>query len=250
MSSQTDGGTLDVVEKNKVVLHYAYMASVKTIKIVMVAGFLVLAGIIVAAIVDTVLSNRALERERQRVLAAIPPEIVEKLQKERAAAEAQLRENDRLVLPYIIIASVDKMLGDLKNAEAMLKRAAQIAPTNHLALGNLANVYRELEKNKEAEIAYERALKYGPSEEQNYLQYADFLRYRVKESHDRVKALYEQGLETLDGNVNVRKAYAGYLRDAGELGAALEQWRLVLVTNPDDVAVQEEIREIESLDRK
>lgn len=211
----------------------------KAIKIFFGLGIIAIIAIAVFGVVDTM-------RKRNAAIATMPLDVRQKFLDRKAKALQQIKENPTLVIPYVELATVEKALDNVDAAITALVRASDIAPKNYLVLGNLANLYREKGMNKEADVAYQRALEYGKNELQNYLQYAEFLYYRYPERKEAILGIYEKGLRELNGDVNILKARAAYYRDTGDDVRALADWKAVLVKEPTNSAVQQEIRETEA----
>ncbi|MBI4281715.1 hypothetical protein HY625_02710 [Candidatus Uhrbacteria bacterium] len=210
----------------------------KALKIFFSLGIIAVIAIAVFGVVDTV-------KKRNSATSAIPPEVLQKFLDRKAKALQQIKEKPDLVIPYVELSTVEKALGNLDAAIAALVRASDIAPTNYLVFSNLGVLYSEKRMNKEADIAFQRALQYGKNEPQNYVQYAEFLSYRYPERKNDILATYEKGLQELKGDVNILKARAAYYRDTGDDTHALADWKAVLQKDPANDAVKQEILQIQ-----
>lgn len=218
----------------------------KLLKVFFGAGALVLFVLIGFAVRDVAREKGKSAVEERLKKLGLTPETFAQFTKRKEEALRQIKEKPDLVIPYVDLAAAEQSLGNTDAAIAALTRAGQVAPTNHLVFGNLANLYKEKQMYKEAEIAYKRSLQYGKGEFENYIQYADFLRYRFPDRRDDILAIYAKGIETLRGNLNILRARAVYYRDIGDLVHALEDWKTVLKNDQKNVAVQQEIQEIET----
>lgn len=202
-------------------------------------GFLAMIGIAGWGIVDWI--------QEKKAPPTVQDERTARLLKEKAEQEAKLVENPELVVPHIAISNIEKALGNLDAAVAQLLKAIAKAPRNALAWGNLANLYREQRKNAEADGAYAHAVEYGPTDDQNYLQYADFLAARFPNDRARIERVYTDGIVRLPTNMNLHRAFAIYLSGVGANARALAEWNIVLREEPENTAAREEIARLEQL---
>ncbi len=206
---------------------------------VFVLGFVAIIGVAAFGVVDWMRGeNRPPSPQDERIA---------RLMKDRAEQEAKLAENPELVIPHIAISNIEKALGNLDVAVVQLQKAIEKSPRNALAWGNLANLYREQRKNTEADEAYAHAVEYSPTDDQNYLQYADFLAARFPGERVRIEKVYTDGIARLPTNMNLRRAFASYLTGVGDHTRALGEWKTVLRHEPENTAVREEIARLEQL---
>lgn len=211
------------------------------------AGILVIISIVVLAIVDTQQqrNKRAAEEEKRKEALGLTAEARAQFEERRAKAIADIAKDPKRVGQYLELAVVEKALGNSDAAVAALVRAGQIAPTNYLVFANLGMLYMEKGMNKEAEIVFARAIRYGPKDVVNYVQYVEFLQYRYPERRADILATFAQGLQEMPGEVELLRARATYYRDVGDDVHALLDWKAVLAKEPKNDAVREEIRALE-----
>lgn len=116
------------------------------------------------------------------------------------------------------------------DAEALLRRAINIAPDFHQALGNLGRILVENNKLGEAIEAYERQLKLKPNDDDAWAGYGRALA-QAGRVQDAEKA-YRKSLEMVPDAPGVHMARAHMLKTLGKQEEALEAYRKSIEFNP------------------
>ena len=218
------------------------MTYTRTIQIVFGLGIAVIVVLAGAAIFD--IRKGQTPPEQNVLVGNIPKDRLQQLFAQRTEFEGKITKDPKDVIAYVSLATIEKSLGNLKRAEQLLIRASEISPTNYLVLGNLADVYRMEKENDKARLMYQRALTYGQNEENNYLQYADFLRYRYPNEREAILAVYQQAIDHFDADEQFYRARADYFESVGETQQALQDWRAVLKQDPKNEQVQKKVQEL------
>ncbi len=151
-----------------------------------------------------------------------------------AAAVTEFETASRLhpeaVPPYVNAALAFNALGQNDKAEASLRRALRLDPTNAPAHLNLGMLLAEMGRMQEAEQAFRAAFKANPQSAQAAYNLGVLLsQQRRGESLDWCR----RAAALAPDNPQYGYTYAFYLRQAGELQAAVEAIRSVRRRFPD-----------------
>ena len=214
-----------------------------TLTISALALILIIGGIFTA--------NRARKNTRSyNISANLTPEQRQEFESKIQSAQAIIHNpksslNDRFGA-YLNMGINYESLGERDNEERAFIAASELEPTSDLPWSDLASLYVNESRYADATRAFQKALALGKTDAQLWEKYLDFNRYQLKLDGHSLDALYNRAIEDTNGDVNVRKFYASYLEDVGNINAAISQWKAILVLDPNDKAVQAEVQKLQA----
>ena len=117
--------------------------------------------------------------------------------------QTQLKANPNDPSGWIGLGIYQKMAGDYQGAAISWTYASRLNTKDYVSLADLADLYANfLHDNTKAEMYYKQALQNGPTQENLYVQLAEFYQLDLA---DKTKALatVNQGLTALPNNANL-----------------------------------------------
>ncbi len=128
-------------------------------------------------------------------------EIKELYTKKINDLKASIKSAPTSLLPWIDLGSYEKAVGNYQAALEDWTYVSKAAPTDYISLGNIGNLYAYyLKDNAMAETYYKKAIANGPKQTYLYIQLSEVYRDVFKDM-DKAKAIIDQGLKILPGNV-------------------------------------------------
>jgi tetratricopeptide (TPR) repeat protein len=174
------------------------------------------------------------DRDPARGKVALAMDHLRAGRKEEAVAtlRSALRENadniDALRLLAQLYWREDKQLSD---AEALLRKATQLAPGHTMAWTMLGGILQESNRHAESMDAYQAALRSDPSSA------AAWSGIGIAHSHagnfDKAIEAFERAIALRPGNANVQLSYGHALKTRGDQQAALRAYRASIAAKPD-----------------
>ncbi|SET33973.1 tetratricopeptide repeat-containing sulfotransferase family protein [Thalassotalea agarivorans] len=120
---------------------------------------------------------------------------------------------------------------NMSDAEALLRRALQIAPDFKQGLHTLGSILHEQSKWQEAANTYKKLLDISTDDHQAWLGYAN-AKAHEGDTEASIEA-YQKALKLRHNAPGVHMAYAHMLKTVGEQAQALEEYRLSIAQKPD-----------------
>ncbi len=126
--------------------------------------------------------------------APLTPDVQTLLNQKVSTLEATLKKDPTNVAGWIQLGIYQKMAGDFTGTVTSWKYAVRLAPTDHVPLGDLADLYGYyLHDNTLAEQYYIQAITQGPTQAYLYVQYATFCHDVLKDT-TKAQMVITQGL--------------------------------------------------------
>jgi len=118
------------------------------------------------------------------------------------ALQTQLKKNPNDPQSWITLGIYQKFVGDYQGAVISWTYVTRLSPTNPVAYGDLADLYANfLKDNAKAEMYYKQAISVGPTQENLYIQFAQF--YRDVGDSAKALAIVNQGLANIPNDTNL-----------------------------------------------
>ena len=139
--------------------------------------------------------------------------------------------NPNFLDAYILGAQASLALGQNKQTEKLLLKAAEIQPENAIVHRNLGIFFSQMQRQKDADLAFQKSLELGPKDVQTHYCYAVHLdgSHRPKEASERFLAASEISPE----NPDIWTGLARAQRSLGQFDAARESCLTALEFTPD-----------------
>ena len=141
-----------------------------------------------------------------------------------------LRLNPNFLDAYVLGAQASSALGQHKQTEKLLLKAVEIRPENAVVRRNLGIFFSQMQRQQDADRAFQKSLELAPKDAQTHYCYAVHLdgSHRPKEAKDRFLAASDISPENPDIWTGLGKAQ----RSLGHLDAARESYLTALESTP------------------
>lgn len=160
--------------------------------------------------------------------------------------DEEAKEDGNEYQGYMGVANSLRALGDYQAAEQAYFDMIEKFPDDELIYHNLGVLYEDMHQYLEAAKAYSTSIAKKPEELIAYMKLADlYVKYSSQPA--KAKEVYLKALEATNNHPEMLKAYASYLENTEKnLPEALLYWQEVLKAYPDNQAVKERVKELES----
>lgn len=142
-----------------------------------------------------------------------------------------------------------KSEGDQGNKDAYYKAIDAYLNASEVGEGkvwvpylNVANMYKMLKDNKNADKYYDKALAINPAEPLIYMAKIELYKYDPEKKQEEVLAVYKKALDDVTENANIVVDYASYLESIGKNDEALKYFNMLLEKYPDNQVYKDEIK--------
>jgi len=165
--------------------------------------------------------------------------------------QIQSSESGFILSSFNSMGMIKKILYDFEGAEKIWEYTGFKSPKNSLSFFNLGILYMEdLKDNKKAEKNFLIALENSEGErgnEQYYRMVFDFYTYYYPQKESKIEGILLDvlRLEVYQNNPDILSLLATYYGNNGQKEKALKYWQKVLMLNPDNEAVKNEIYKLE-----
>lgn len=140
---------------------------------------------------------------------------------------------------WIQVGLVKKTIGDFEGSRDAWEYAGLIEPLNSLSFSNLGELYwRYLPDYPKSEQSFRTSIKHKPNDWQNYISLAELYHYSYKEKYDLADDVLLEGLQNNPGDGNIMRRLAYLYEQREEWDKALDWWKKILETSPDDEEVK------------
>lgn len=124
-------------------------------------------------------------------------------------------------------------LGNYKEAESAYKSASEInTDNNYVSYVALYQLYVDIQKNRSARTAIQKALSLSPASSDIWNKYTALEKERFNADNETLDKLYKKALEATYYNIDVITAYATLLTGEGRYAEAIEYWTKAITYNP------------------
>jgi len=114
---------------------------------------------------------------------SLTPEIKTMITERITGMQTELKKDASNFSAWLDLGTYQKMAGDYAGTILSWEYASRLAPTDHISLGNLGNLYAYFLKDSvKAETYYKQAIVKGPMQVYLYVQLAEVYRDIVKDS--------------------------------------------------------------------
>jgi len=169
--------------------------------------------------------------------------------------ESKISGNPNNPLPYLQAGLAWKGIADAtgekyfyqKALDAYSRGIKNITGENSVLYANAGMMAKEIGDYAAAEKFYRAAINASPGDPSNYISLIELYRYRLKKSEPEILALYDEAMSRLVNGYDVVAHRASYLRDIGRYQDAINDFELMLKTQPGSQAIKNEIAELKAL---
>lgn len=154
--------------------------------------------------------------------------------------------NPDYLLGWIELGIIKKVIGDYEGARDAWEYAGIIRPFNSVSFSNLGEIYwRYLPNLPRSEKNFKTSIKNKPDDFSVYISLSDLYYYSYKEKKDLADDVLLEGMAANPDNANFPRAIAALYERDGNFVKAVEWWKKVLVSEPDNTAVAAAIKALE-----
>lgn len=148
---------------------------------------------------------------------------------------------------YQMIANDYMALGQLGEAKKNIEAAIKLAPKNPAFYQGYAILLDQMNDDKDALDAINKALDIRPELSDYWLVKISVIS-RMNASTDEIKEIYESAIQKTKPNIDMITAYARYLESIGDTQGAIDQWNAAIIKNADGKSMyQPEITRLTSM---
>lgn len=223
--------------------------------------FIIFGGlIIVAVIVLGGLWQQGIIGTRERLLfnkIKDRPDLVAIFDKVKKTEEEIVKNPDQASL-YFDLGLHWKSIGELgggepffqKSLETYEKGIEKFGQKNILFYLNGGKLAERLEDYNKAEQYYRKAIEISSADESGYLYLVDLYSYQMKKTEEDVLKIFEEGQKRMMNSISLITGRASYLRRVGDYKMALEDYKILVQSYPDNQGYKEIVQELEQAIKK
>lgn len=224
-------------------------------KILVVGGLAILFGLLMAGLWQ----QGWLGNSEKRLFNQIKdkPELValfEKIQK----TKADIKNEPEKVSLYFDLGFYWKSIAELGGGEPFFKKSLKayelgiekFGQKNILFYLNGGKLAERLEYLDKAERYYKKAIEISSADESGYLYLVDLYSYKMNKPKDEVLKIFEDGIKKMVVSTPLIAGRAAYLRRIDEFAMALDDYKLLSQTFPNNQGYKDVIQELEQAIKK
>ena len=177
------------------------------------------------------------------IMSQFPADKVKQYKDELARLKSVLEKDPTDVEAWMKVGLLKKVFGNYVGARDAWEYAVnEFASNDATVLANLADLFGFYLGDKEkAEAYFERSIEADKNQTNVYINAADFYRNVYTEKEGEAEKTILQGLNNLPNDESLLIYLASYYRDKGDKKQAIEYYEKVLVVDPGNEAVKEEV---------
>lgn len=157
-----------------------------------------------------------------------------------------VKGNPDYLLGWIELGITKKVIGDYEGARDAWEYAGIIRPFNSVSFSNLGEIYwRYLPDFPRSEKNFKTAIKNKPDDFSVYISLSDLYYYSYKEKKDLAYAVLLDGIAANPNDANFPRALAALYERDNNFVKAIEWWKKVFASEPDNTAVAAVIKAFE-----
>lgn len=147
---------------------------------------------------------------------------------------------------YLDIGFYKNELGDKEGAIAAYRAGIEQYPNHEVMLSNLAHIYEDMKEYESAEKYYQKLLEVNPQNVRGIVDLGSLYRYYFDDKDNAIVDVVEvKGLANNPNDFNLLIFLANYYRyDINDLQKAEIYYRQILELDPQNIAVQVELRNL------
>lgn len=172
---------------------------------------------------------------------------------EAQGVEAQIEKEPENASLYLTLGLRWKSIAELGGGEPFFQKSLEtyemgiekFGQQNILFYLNGGKLAERLNNFEKAEQYYKKAIEISSADESGYLYLADLYSYKMNKSKEEVLRALEGGMNKMLSPIPLIAARAAYLRRVGDYKAALENYKILSQSFPDNAGYKEVIKELE-----
>lgn len=224
-------------------------------KILIVGGLVILFGLLIAVLWQKGLLSNSEKRLFNQI--KDNPELVELFEKVQKT-KADIKNEPEKVSLYFDLGFYWKSIGELGGGELFFKESLKayergiekFGQKNILFYLNGGKLAERLENYSKAERYFKKAIEISAADESGYLYLVDLYSYKMNKPKDEVLKIFEDGIKKMVVPIPLIAGRAAYLRRIGEFAAALEDYKLLSQSFPNNQGYKDVIQELEQAIKK
>ncbi len=180
--------------------------------------------------------------------------LFEKVQK----TKADIKNEPEKVSLYFDLGFYWKSIGELGGGELFFKKSleayemgiAKFGRKNILFYLNGGKLAERVGEFTKAELYYRKAMEISSADESGYLYLVDLYSYKMNKPKDEILKVFEDGTKKMVAPIPLIAGRAAYLRRINDFALALDDYKLLSQTFPNNQGFKDVIQELEQAIKK
>jgi len=220
----------------------------KNLIVLILGSVLIVAGVGIGIFYQDAIENWKIQKELSG-----QPELLQQFEKIK---ELQKKSEDAQHnnAGYLVTLGFEwKSLGDITQNKVYYEKALEVYKKGIEKFGeknvpfywNGGKVAETLGDYSQAEALYKESIRVAPSYSEPHRYLAELYEYKMKKTDNEVLTVFSDGLKATNGEANIYLDQCSYLRRHGRTQDALECYKLLVQSYPDNSMFKDTVQELQ-----